>query len=399
MIIREHVAMSRCPSVALAILCASAGTASGQAAPRIIELRQIPTDAPIIRFSAKPLTQFGGEERDSSTVQSSGALRRLGDGRFVMQVSYTPPGTSGRIAELRLYSADGRLLQRGGRYGRGPGELGTPGLLGILPGDSILVATPGRPPMIFDPSFRYVRDYGAHGLRSVPQPRGMLIDGTIIIDYQASMPGRGSIPDTMHVFRATDEVWSWSRASAPTVKLFEITRPMVRPGIDRSTTVSSGNVFAASSGVFNPALLPTPLPVMPSRFVGARGRTVWSFDPEKWELTTREPTGEPRAIVRPPIPARNVGFTIGNLVPRDQSQTADVIIGEDERLWIELAPDAARADGGKEWLVVTSNGELAGVARTPAGFFPNQFGSDFASGLQRDASGRWAITVYSIEPR
>ena len=98
----------------------------------------------------------------------------LEDGRVVV-VNGVPP-------EVRIYQADGTFLHSFGTEGEGPGEFRSPRLLGVLPGDSLLVhdmelrrVSVVHPDDGFVSSVRVGDDSGGF-----PVPQGMLANGTMV---------------------------------------------------------------------------------------------------------------------------------------------------------------------------------------------------------------------------
>jgi hypothetical protein len=109
----------------------------------------------------KPVADIGGMNGgpDQELYQVLGA-RRLADGRIVV--------LNGKPLELRVYSAQGRLLKRIGRSGQGPGEFGFATRLISAAGDSIVTFTGGVRWQVFRIDGTLVREWTVD---RVEQPR------------------------------------------------------------------------------------------------------------------------------------------------------------------------------------------------------------------------------------
>lgn len=154
----------RCASAALlAVLGAGCGDADGRDGARvtvrdsvgvtIVENRGSGRDsASAWARSPEPLVTLGHVGGDDPATRFSNvrSVARLSDGRILVLDT--------QAAELRWFDREGdHLLTTGGR-GRGPGEFNFPGLLMVLPGDT--VAVEDRPRMdlaIFGPEGDFVR--------------------------------------------------------------------------------------------------------------------------------------------------------------------------------------------------------------------------------------------------
>lgn len=173
--------------VSLAVGACGDGEAGPRAATRdsagitIVENR-LPADARLPwTVAPEPALVIGAAEgeADRQLYQVRGA-RRLSDGRTVVANAGT--------RELRVFGPDGAFLGAAGGEGGGPGEFRSMALVGVLPGDSILLYDSRSrrfSVLTSDPAF--VRSFGpAPEVGGSVRPRGLLADGRIVADGPAA---------------------------------------------------------------------------------------------------------------------------------------------------------------------------------------------------------------------
>lgn len=89
-------------------------------------------EAPVWRIGAEPSVEIGSDPIlvEAQLHDVSGAAR-LSDGRIAL--------VNAGSSEVRVFDEGGRFVAAAGREGQGPGEFLAMSLLGVLPGDSILI--------------------------------------------------------------------------------------------------------------------------------------------------------------------------------------------------------------------------------------------------------------------
>jgi hypothetical protein len=103
-------------------------------------------------LSEEPALRIGSVEGDTAKLLYQVTdTRRLRDGRILVVNSGS--------AQVRVYGAEGQLLQTLGRQGEGPGEFRAPWHAHPMRGDSILVIDLYREVAIFDPDGVYARQF------------------------------------------------------------------------------------------------------------------------------------------------------------------------------------------------------------------------------------------------
>lgn len=180
--------MRRLLALPLMAMLAGAGCASRETRPAavvrdsagvaIVE-NSAPADPgePRLLVDSIPAVDIGGGEDPNTDFGSDHQAARFADGRIVV--------ASRSNHDLRFFDDAGRWIRTVGRQGGGPGEFDQPTLVGIGPGDSILVFDYGsRRLSVFDSAGRFARavtwiDSGAKGTAS--DPSAVFPDGKLLI--------------------------------------------------------------------------------------------------------------------------------------------------------------------------------------------------------------------------
>jgi hypothetical protein len=187
--------------VASLFMMAAAACGSEPAAPPEAEildsagvrvvLNAAPETAPLWSVFEEPLLEIGGNDNDPSQTlfQVRGAVR-LSDGMIVV--------ANGGSLQLRWYDPSGLHVRTAGGKGDGPGELMDLSLVGLLPGDSIVIRDiRHRTIPVYDRMGQLVR---THRLSSefgaFPNAVGVLNDGSVLLAPQSprlqeDAPGAG----------------------------------------------------------------------------------------------------------------------------------------------------------------------------------------------------------------
>jgi hypothetical protein len=137
---------------------------------------ELPSDGGGWALSAEPVLSIGTFQGDSlyALFEVQGA-RRLANGRIAL--------ANAGSGEIKVYGAEGEFIVSFGRKGEGPEEFQSPALVGVLPGDTLVVMdnqlrriTLLHPEEGFVESARLSDDLGGGGF-----PRGMFADGSVVV--------------------------------------------------------------------------------------------------------------------------------------------------------------------------------------------------------------------------
>ncbi len=126
-------------------------------------------------LTSEPLVQIGTLNGPEETqLYGVRGASRLSDGRIALVNSQAP--------DLRIFGSDGEYLATHGRKGEGPGEFQTPSLVGLLPGDTIVVVDWRLKAIdLFHPDEGFIEGaIATPELQGFLIPAGMFADGTVI---------------------------------------------------------------------------------------------------------------------------------------------------------------------------------------------------------------------------
>ena len=141
----------------------------------------LPEDGGEWSLSPEPVLEIGDlEGEDPYLFQRIWGACRLSDGRIAVMDS--------PAAELRVFSPIGEHLRTFGRKGEGPGEFNSPVLMGVLPGDTLVVVDRRlRRISQFHPEAGFLQDAAAGPeIPGFLLTDGMFSDGTVLIHRTVS---------------------------------------------------------------------------------------------------------------------------------------------------------------------------------------------------------------------
>jgi hypothetical protein len=116
---------------------------------------------------------------------------------------------------------------------------------------------------------------------------------------------------------------------------------------------------------------------------------IWLFDAVSWELRVVADSGKDRAIVRPPLPDRLTGLSLGSRVLADSVYRLELVVDDQGRLWMDSGNNAVPAVnefGSREWFVFEKDGRLLGSVKMPGGFRPFDIRGNELLGLYRPSA-------------
>jgi hypothetical protein len=214
--LRSRVRLARS---SLLLVSLAAAACSGEPAPALaaeitdsagvrVVMNLPPETAPEWRVAEIPEVEIGirAEGRLTSVVDPAyvlweikGAVR-LSDGTIVV--------ANGGTLDLRYYTPQGQLIVRAGRSGNGPGEFADISLVGVLPGDSVVVNdVRHRVISVYDRRGQLIRTHRLSGeFGAFPNPVGVLDDGSLFLSQRSLEPAEGEFRERGGNLRTTGRV-------------------------------------------------------------------------------------------------------------------------------------------------------------------------------------------------
>lgn len=326
------------------------------------------------------LVTIGGASGDpAAELERVGDVLRLGDGRIVV--------VNGS-AELRFYTADGRLAATQGREGRGPGEYVSLRGIARLPGDTI-AAFDGiaRQLSIIDPQGRFVRSQAipAVGFRMV----GLLSDGSVVVGPRARQwtpDGAETEPSTYlfdRVPRDGDAVVTLASIPGPSHFVVQFSDG----GRGQMDLPFAPEPRAATAGAL---LYVTAAAGYAIDAYAADGRHVRTITHPRPPAPVAEEDLERHRVARlaelQPWPEQQRRFTTAFArmpKPRRFPAIGDLVAGDGGELWVQDYPRAPEAPA--RWTAFDSTGAVLASATMPAGLRVLRIGRDYVLGVERDA--------------
>lgn len=360
--VRREIALAACLGAMWANACTPSGepggTTSADSAGILVTTHRLPSPGDLPVFAAL------GEE---STVVGGADLGFVRGARLTARGEVVVADAT--YANVRVFDTDGGLLRTIGRKGEGPGEFLYPLLVGLLPGDSIVVYDARtRRLSVFTAEGAPARQAGVPGeMGPFAAPLGLLPGGESA--YSGSIGIR--LTDSERFFQDTVPVlvlrrtgdFSAEFALTPTQGIFEAA-PGSRPRVMNVPFVEGARLSAGLSGIF-------------------------VASPDQFELRRYLPTGELATIIRidalrtevrsadvdsiAEAEAAGLGgdeaeIAVRSLmrrmpIPDHKPPFKQVVVDHSGSLWVRLI----QANGSMPWLVFDPDGGLRGGVDLPEG--------------------------------
>lgn len=357
----------------------------------------LPPDGAVLewRIDPEPVIDIGAAEGPApyQLYQVTGA-GRLSDG----SVAVANAGSG----QLRVFSPDGRLLGQAGGQGGGPGEFRSMSLVGVMPGDSILIhdsrsarfSVMTREPA-FARSFRATAELERGGLRAL----GRLADGRIVVDGPAASLAGTTSGSVVRPARPL-------LVLGPGGGLLEVLDTL--PG--RATLFEAGDGFSFTI---------VPFTVVPTKAVG-RNR-VAAGTGARYEIRAYDPdTGDLVRLIRldrapRPVTPSDIDRVIQAAVARAPDDAAAarlrrsyeamtfpdsmpvysrLVVDRLGVLWVEdFRP---HGDAPRTWTVFDPDGRVLGTVDVPD-FHVFEIGEDWILGLRRDELDIPHVVVHRLD--
>jgi hypothetical protein len=347
-------------------------------------------------LSADPVLQIGevtGQE--AYLFARIRGVVRLSDGRIAV--------ADNRAPDLRIFGADGRHERTFGRKGGGPGEFQSPSILGVLPGDTIVVVDGGlRRISLFHPDAGFIRS--ATPDDDVPGyllPVGMFASGAVV-DEQTVLPdnpedGYGRRPVEYRVVSLDGELVSdMGRFSG-----YEVVMASQEDG--GLTQVITGNA-----------------PFGKSPAAAVRGDRFYYGAQDTWEIRVLRPDGsveriirwnrEPAAVTDAQLAAfienKLSNLPDFNLARRYRRLYRDAPVPErhpaygslfvDRLGWLWVEETRLSDDAPYRWTILDPAGRVAGAIDLPPRFRLEDVGADYVLGCWVDELGVNYVRMYAL---
>jgi hypothetical protein len=348
-----------------------------------------------LRIQSQPDLQIGVADGDPAYLFSRIAgIALLPDERIMV--------VDGASAELRYYDRQGRLIDRRGGRGQGPGEFQSPRLLNTVTGDSVVIYD--------NPAGRFtVYSSDGEGFRTFLLARGSgnphaTSGDRVLITSPAALPtpnAQGPLPTTFAI-RLADSV----RGTVDTVAVAPYTQIAITfPGSRLPSFVSAPfSVIpgtAADGGRF----------FIPSVDEPSVREYAWTGELRR-VFRLREPVNritEPvfsaaiesavdRFVERSSAPRAAVRRSFDGVVPPDVAPSFQALIVDDEG-WLWAQTYRASPDDPAPWLVFDSNGLGRGSVMMPEGLSVTTISHDYVAGVWRDDLDVEYVRLYRITGR
>lgn len=322
----------------------------------------------------------------------------LADGRIAL----TDQGASA----VRLFSPEGETVATLGAEGDGPGEFRQPTLVGVLPGDSLLVADVGaRRLTVVHPDVGLVRTAAfPPDVGGFPLPQGALADGTVLLGGGFFFsPAAGGSPPT-GVAREPTRYHTVRSDGTLRADLGEF------PGLEMFFEVSASGMRA------------TGLPFGRAPVAAAGAEQVWLGASDRYEIEARDADGSVVQIVRAdvdPAPVRPVDVEawreaqLADAADADERRAREaraaripaaptkpayrtLLVDDDGRLWVSTFRDPG--DDVPVYHVFGSDGVLLGSVTLPPRFRPWRATSTWVLGSRFDAVDQEVVERWGLSP-
>ena len=399
----------RLARLSLLLACAAAACAREAAPPPTAEildsagvrvvLNPPPESAPLWPVGEEPLVEIGGDlsgDPSQALFQVRGAVR-LSDGTIVI--------ANAGSHELRWYDPGGLHLRTVGGLGDGPTEFRELALVGVLPGDSVMVNDiRRRRSVVYDRAgqrgrvFLMSSEFGAF-----PAPAGVLDDGSVLLNLiapTAETPKPHADDLRYHwpaVVAGPDGIERREFGDYPGTESMCDPSP-VGPGCRASVGVLFGRhllqaaaadrIAIANSDSFSVRIYDgrgalqqvvrqrhTPKPVEEGDFADARSEVMEGMPPRVRAMFT----------------------TLFEQMPRHATYPAFESIRLDRtgELWVESSrhPDDRRP----VWQVFDRDGLLIGRVEAPLGLAITDSGADYILGVTKDEQDVERVRLYRLE--
>lgn len=364
---------------------------------RIVENPAAPVDVALWRVAPEPMLDLGGEgaPEDASLFRVAGAVR-LGDGRVVV--------ADGGSTSLKVFAADGALLQSVGGPGSGPGEFRSLQFFGRLAQDSLVVFDLGLGRLsVFTADGVLAREARIGAAAGSPRSsvRGVFADGSLLSAGFIDLGGR--VPDGLE-----RHVAALYHLDAGGMLLDSI-----------GATPGSEGWYTAFDGGFGFRVPP----FARSSDMIAAGDRLYIADTGVAEVRVEAPDGTPRMRVRwSASPAAVDADRIAAAREHAQEEARDegdrravaemfetmpmpatvpalsrVRVDAAGRIWVRdwTAPWAEPAN--VRWRIFAADGALVATADLPAAFVPTDIGEAYVLGTWRDALDVEHVRLYGLE--
>jgi hypothetical protein len=370
-------------------------------------------DSPHVRIRGNPPLRVGSPEALADAFFASGlpgpsAMLRLRDGRLAVAVNYTagsvqlttaptpprpvrdttlPPPRPQPVAsqaprtfrEIRLFDSTGGLLAR----------IREDSALRFIDAATMLRETaPGVVVVVINgPGWTQI-DLGRSTLvtsvRRVTESGvayGVFANGEVLAARQVG--ARAQLPFAVEGYRVTAVDVQYERASVDGARRTPLPIQSNLPSISASAPYRAWPYVA------------------PHATIGVGG--IWLFDAVPWQLRLADDSGRVRAVVRPPMPARIAGKSLGDRFPDDSLYRLEVLADDRGRLWMDsghgAVPPLNLAFGAREWYVFETDGQMLGSVIIPAGFRPFQIVGDELIGAYRtSATSGTSAAIFRVRP-
>ncbi|MGH7577843.1 MAG: hypothetical protein ACREM1_22320 [Longimicrobiales bacterium] len=366
---------------------------------RIVENTQ-PTWKPDAgwRIENEPGLQFGPEY---PLYQVSGAYR-LPDGRIVLAHASVP--------EILTFSPDGRLLQRNGKRGEGPGEFGQFNRVRRGSNDSILVLDYLTRVSVLTPDGRYVRSFRVPNL---PNGSAAILED-VFGDGSLLVTPVGGVPSGQRLERRRRQLWRLDpRTGAATelatfaeLETYHFQKTIPRPIAFRRPFFGKTAYYIAGQDRLYWAMTDS----FQINVDGLDGKLVTRI--RRRHETRRFGAGEVTELIETAVTGHDVPAARPALrrvleeLPRSGTVPAFgwpdygpsygpiLMLDDDQNLWVAeyYMPGEAR----NARTVFAADGTWLGTVELPDRFSPTHIGSDFILGVWRDELDVEHIRLYEL---
>lgn len=347
-------------------------------------------------LSADPVLQIGevsGEE--AYLFARIQGMVRLSDGRIAV--------VDNRAPDLRIFDADGRWVRTLGRKGRGPGEFQSPSILGVLPGDTIVVVDGSlRRISLFHPDAGFIRSATA----------GDDLHGYLLA---VGMFATGAVVDERTVFPDNPEEGYGRRPVEYRIV-----------GLDGAVVSDLGRfpgyeaVMAAQDDGGHTQVITGAAPFGKSPAAAVRGDRFYYGAQDAWEIRVLRPDGSLERIIRwnrdpAPVTDAQVAAFIenklsnlpdGNLVRRYRKLYRDAPVPErhpaygslfvDRLGWLWVEETRLSEDAPHRWTILDPAGRVAAAVDLPPRFRLEDVGADYVLGRWVDELGVNYVRMYAL---
>jgi hypothetical protein len=345
------------------------------------------------RVGARPVVEIGALEGEEAYQFSQiGGVARLSDGRIVV--------ANGGTQELRVFDPTGRHLRTTGRKGEGPGEFLAPGVLTVLPGDSVAVYDWNLQRMsVFDPAGTFVRSFALQHSAGVAFPIGRFAQGSWLLQpgFTFSPGGTGTT-----VVRDTSQLLVF--------------------GPDGAMRDSAGRWIGPDFYIQSEAqhASAVSLPFGRRTAVAVTGDRFYTGYTERYEIVRRDVGGAVDLVIRvrrADVPlaaadidahkARQLSDADAQWRPRLERLYQDIPfpatlpafddlqVDPEGNLWVLEA--GRPADEQRRWAVFDPDGKLLGAIATPPAVSIREVGRDYLLGTWSDDLDVEHVRVYRLD--